>query len=207
MKKVGKKVHILKTSPSNQRNGEGAFIRLNNGRILFGYTEFYGNTREDEESARICVISSDDEGETWSEKQILFEKPENAVNIMSLSFLRMNNGDVGAFYIEKNPDGSDKIMFTRSADETKSWSVPVNCLEGICRDDYYILNNDRVIKLKNGRILFALARHNYLSYESVLSLLMMTEKPGKKHLKNWFVPLKTIPLASRNRGFTKMMMA
>ena len=167
MKKVGKQVNMLKTSPLNQRNGEGSFIRLNNGHIMFGYTEFYGDTREDEECARISAIFSCDDGETWSSERVLFEKPENAVNIMSISFLRMNNGDIGAFYIEKKPDGSDKIMFTRSVDEAESWSIPVNCLEGILKNDYYILNNDRVIKLKNGRILFALARHNYLSSEEL----------------------------------------
>ena len=86
MKKVGKQVNMLKTSPLNQRNGEGSFIRLNNGHIMFGYTEFYGDTREDEECARISAIFSCDDGETWSSERVLFEKPENAVNIMSISF-------------------------------------------------------------------------------------------------------------------------
>jgi hypothetical protein len=79
---------------------------------------------------------------------------------MSLSFLRMNNDDVGAFYIEKNADGTDKHLFTRSKDEGETWSEPVNCLEGIVTPDYYVLNNDRVIKLINGRIIFAAARHS-----------------------------------------------
>ncbi len=159
MKKVGKQVKLITTSSGNPRNGEGSFIRLKNGAIMFGYTEFLGNSREDDETAQITAVTSFDKGESWAEKKVLFKKPEKALNIMSLSFLRMNNGDIGAFYIEKNPDGTDKIMFSRSADEALNWSEPVNCLDCLEKDDYYVLNNDRVIRLKNGRILFAVARH------------------------------------------------
>ena len=159
MKKIGKEVLFIPACDKNTRNGEGSFIRLKNGTIIFGYTEFIGNSREDEENARISAVFSYDEGENWNEKRTLFEKSENAVNIMSLSFLRMNNDDIGAFYIEKNADGTDKLLFTRSADEGENWSSPVNCLDCLENQDYYVLNNDRVIKLKNGRILFAAARH------------------------------------------------
>ncbi len=159
MKKVGKQVLLIPSSHGNSRNGEGSFIRLKTGAVMFGYTEFISNSREDDDNARISVVFSHDNGESWSENQILFEKSQNAINIMSLSFLRMNNGDIGAFYIEKNSDGTDKIMFTRSCDEGKNWTEPRNCIEGITENDYYVLNNDRVIRLKNGRILFALAKH------------------------------------------------
>lgn len=159
MKKIGKQVLFIPACGKNTRNGEGSFIRLKNGNIMFGYTEFMGDSREDEENAGISAVFSYDDGENWTEKRTLFEKSENSVNIMSLSFLRMNNGDVGAFYIEKNTDGTDKLLFTRSADEGENWSSPINCLDCLDIQDYYVLNNDRVIKLKNGRILFAAARH------------------------------------------------
>ena len=159
MKKIGRQVHFIPTSENNLRNGEGSFIRLNNGSLMLAYTEFYGDDWEDEATARFVSIVSHDEGETWGDKSVLFEKPEDAVNIMSFSFLRMNNGDIGAFYIIKNKDLTDKIVFTRSADEGKSWSTPVNCLDCLDVQDYYVINNDRVIKLKSGRILLAAARH------------------------------------------------
>ena len=38
----------------------------------------------------------------------------------------MNNGDIGAFYIIKNADETDQIVFCRSADEGKSWSEGMN---------------------------------------------------------------------------------
>ena len=160
MKKIGKQVFFIPASGDNTRNGEGSFMRLKNGSIMFGYTEFIDNNREDEAHAQISVIFSCDDGETWCDKKVLFQKSENSVNIMCLSFLRMNNGDLGAFYIEKNADLTDKLIFRRSADEGKSWSSPINCLDCLSQQDYYVLNNDRVIKLKNGRILFAAARHS-----------------------------------------------
>lgn len=161
MKKVGRQVLFLSTSNGNPRNGEGAFIRLKNGSILFGFTEFTGNSDswDDDAEAHFCAVISDDEGETWSERKVLFEKPKNSLNIMCLSFLRMNNGDIGAFYIVKNADGTDKIVFTRSADEAQSWSEPISCMDCLDVQDYYVLNNDRVLKLKSGRIIFAAARH------------------------------------------------
>lgn len=163
MKKLGREVLFLSTSKLNQRNGEGAFIKLKNGTIIFGFTEFLGEDWDDDFCARIAFIQSDDEGETWSDKKVLFEKPQDAKNIMCLSFLRMNNDDLGAFYIHKNLDGTDKIVFTRSADEGKSWSEPISCMECLENQDYFVLNNDRVIKLKNGRILFSVAKHTVLN--------------------------------------------
>ena len=43
MKKIGRQVNFLGTSEFNQRNGEGAFIKLKNGSIMFGFTEFTAN--------------------------------------------------------------------------------------------------------------------------------------------------------------------
>lgn len=159
MEKIGRQVHFIPATENISRIGEGSFIRLNNGCILFGYTEFNSCGREDEDVARIAGIISNDEGESWSEKFILFEKPKNAVNIMCLSFLRMANGEIGAFYIVKNVDGSDDIVLSRSKDEGKSWSKPKSCICDVLEKNYYILNNDRVIRTSAGRIILPLACH------------------------------------------------
>ena len=169
MKKVGRKVHLMTPEGSIRRIGEGSFIRLKDNSILFAFTEFLGG-REDEDIARISLISSTDEGESWSERSVLFEKSENDVNIMSFSFLRMGNGDIGAFYIVKNADGSDTIVMRRSSDEGKSWGEPIDCLAALERPDYFILNNDRPLKLKNGRIILPLARHTIYDTRQELSV-------------------------------------
>lgn len=160
MKKIGRQVLFIATKENNPRNGEGAFIRLNNGAILFAYTEFTGDdSKDDDAKADIYSLISTDNGETWGEKKLLFKRPENSLNIMNTSFLRMNNGDIGAFYIVKNTDGTDKIVFTRSSDEAQSWSEPIDCLACLERPDYYVINNDRVVRTKTGRIILPLARH------------------------------------------------
>lgn len=163
MKKIGRQVLFINAKENNPRNGEGAFIHLNDGSIMFGYTEFLGDDWDDDAVARISAVVSADEGETWSEPAVLFEKPKNSKNIMSLSFLRMNNGDIGAFCIVKNLDGTDKIVLSRSADDGRSWSEFISCMDCLEVQDYYVLNNDRVIKLKTGHIIFAAARHTVLT--------------------------------------------
>ncbi len=160
MKKIGREVLFIAAKENNLRNGEGSFIRLKNGAILFGYTEYIGNDWEDDANARIVCLTSYDEGESWQDKRVIIEKTENCKNVMSLSFLRMNNGDIGAFYIQKNADGTDKILLIRSADEGESWSAPVDCMQSLDKQDYYVLNNDRAVKTASGRIILPMARHS-----------------------------------------------
>ncbi len=174
MKKIGRQVLFLGTSEFNQRNGEGAFIKLKDGTIMFGFTEFTANDWDDDVEARISCVFSKDDGETWSKKQVLFERPKDSKNIMSLSLLRMNNNDIGAFYIVKNLDGTDKIVFRRSLDEGKTWSEPESCMECLEEQDYFVLNNDRVLRLANGRILFSVAKHTVLNTEKEF-------EPGEIH--------------------------
>ena len=125
MKKIGYDVSMLAPGENNPRNGEGTFLRLRDGGILYAYSRYIGASWDDHADADIAGIVSYDEGETWSERKILFEKPLDSKNIMSFSFLRMNNGDIGAFFIIKNLDGTDQIVLTRSADEGETWSKPV----------------------------------------------------------------------------------
>lgn len=160
MKKIGKEVLFLETGEGNPRNGEGAFIRRKDGSILFGYTEYIGTSWDDHADARLSYVISHDEGETWGEKGVLLEKPENSKNLMSLSFLRMTNGDIAAFYIYKNLDGTDGLYLTRSADEGATWGEPIPCMGSAQNTDYYVLNNDRVLRLKSGRILYTACRHS-----------------------------------------------
>lgn len=160
MKKIGREVLFIPAKKNNLRNGEGSFIRLKNGAVMFGYTEYIGNDWEDDASARIVCLTSFDEGESWTDKRVIIEKPADSKNVMSLSFLRMNNDDIGAFYIHKNTDGTDKILFIRSGDEGKTWSDPIDCMQSLDKQDYYVLNNDRALKLANGRIILPMARHS-----------------------------------------------
>ena len=158
MKKIGKEVLWLGCSETNPRNGEGAFLRMKDGSVVYLFTEYVGETWSDHANARITKVVSYDEGETWSERSVLLEKPAGSKNIMSLTLLRMANGDVGLFYILKHADGTDSIILLRSADEMQSWSEPVDCTAPL-EKSYYVLNNDRVIRTAAGRLLMPLGKH------------------------------------------------
>ena len=158
-KKIGKEVCFLATSGENPRNGEGAFIRLKNQDILHIYTAYFGEDAEDHASAKLCGIISSDEGESFCEPFAVLEKSKGAQNVMSVSLLRMNNGDIGLFYIEKYQRDEaivDRYLLVRSSDEGKTWSAPTPCIDD---GDYYVINNDRVVMLANGDIMIPAAYH------------------------------------------------
>ena len=159
MKQIGKEVCFLKTGVKNPRNGESSFLRLRDGRIMFIYTKYYGDDWTDHAIARLEAIYSADEGETWSESSILIEKDDEALNLMSASLIRLANGDIGVLYLRKSMKDKKLLCmpyFVRSSDEGKTFSDPICCIE---KDGYYCVNNDRLVRLKNGRILFPAAYH------------------------------------------------
>jgi hypothetical protein len=160
MKKLGKEVFLLRGTEKYPRSGEGAFLRLNDGRIMYAFTKYYDGVGADHDSAYIAACYSSDEGESWSEDSVLLEKGANELNIMSVSLIRMDNGDLGIIYLTKNenPDGGICCLPTirRSSDEGKNFSAPTYIVD---KASYYVLNNDRVIRLKSGRIIFAVADH------------------------------------------------
>ena len=159
MKKIGKEVLFLSTGEKNPRNGEGSLLRLKDGRILYAYTQYYGDSWQDHATARVAACYSSDEGETWYDGGILIEKDPDALNIMSVSLMRMQNGDLGLLYLRKSMKGDDLLCMpylVRSADEGKTFGEPVPCMT---EDGYYVVNNDRLIRLKNGRLLIPAAYH------------------------------------------------
>ena len=159
MKKVGRQVLFLETSKKNPRNGEGSFVRLADGKIMFVFTQYYGDSWGDNAIARLAATYSSDDGETWSEPSCLMEKDENAMNIMSLSLIRLKNGKIGLLYLRKSLDNGGVVclpFFCTSSDEGKTFSKPVCC---VSEYEYFVVNNDRIIQLRSGRIIFPIADH------------------------------------------------
>ncbi len=155
--KHGRLVLDLAPSPENPRNGEGAFLELADGRIMFVYSSFRASFADDAESHLVARYSSD-RGETWSEGYVIASPGEyNAMNLMSVSLLRMQNRDVGLFAILRMDHHDARLFLFRSSDEGKTWSEPRPIVPGA---GYYVTNNDRVVRLSTGRIVVptALAR-------------------------------------------------
>ena len=158
LKKIGREVAFLETDDVYVRKGEGAFLELKDGSILHAYTEYCGGNIRDHGEAYIAAVRSTDGGETWVYEGVLIEKAPDVLNLMSVSFLRLPNDEILIFYLKKTE--GEKYVNCRpcvrsSFDEGKTWGQERCCVP---EDDwYYVLNNDRVLRLQSGRILFAAA--------------------------------------------------
>ena len=140
------------------RHSEGDFLRLNDGRILFVYSRFTG-TYDDAAPSDLVASYSSDEGETWSEPvTVIPASMYNTENVMSVSLMRMKNGDVGLFYIVKQTLTINRMMLSLSNDEGQTFYRHILCSLPD-REGYYVLNNDRVERLSGGRLIMPLAFH------------------------------------------------
>ena len=148
----------LPPGPDNPRNSEGAFLRLKDGRILFVYTKFTGGGG-DHDTAFLAGRVSADGGKTWTGEDAVVLPNEGGMNIMSVSLLRMGRGDIGLFYLRKNSEQDCRPYLRVSSDEGATWSEPRCIVESPV--SYYVVNNDRIIRLKSGRIVIPAARHDW----------------------------------------------
>ena len=148
---LGKIVKELAPSETNARNSEGAFIRMDDGRIAFAYSRYSSKTHNDGGACDIAVCFSLDEGETFCEPKIFLTHEDcDAFNIMSVSLLKMNDGSIGVFYLKKSRNLQCSYYMRRTFDFV-SFTDEVRC---ISEDGYFTVNNDRVRRLKSGRIVF-----------------------------------------------------
>lgn len=146
----------LKHGENNPRNSEGAFIALNDGRILFAYSRYYGKSWADYASAEIAARYSADGGRTWTDKDRLLVKKEGGLNVMSVSLLRLQDGRIALFYLKKTSPADCRLYRQASQDEGKTWGTARCCLPAA---GYFVVNNDRVIQLKTGRLIAPAAFH------------------------------------------------
>lgn len=152
-------VLLLPYGQDNPRNSEGDFIELKNGDLLFVYSRYYGTSSSDHATAYLASRLSKDGGKTWTDEDVVVLQNEGGMNVMSVSLLRLQNGEIGLFYLRKNSVEDCKPMLRISRDEGKTWGPPTSCIPD--KEGYFVLNNDRVIQLDNGRLLLAVAQHNF----------------------------------------------
>ncbi|MEN6352314.1 MAG: sialidase family protein, partial [Bacteroidales bacterium] len=147
----------LLPGPDNPRNSEGDFISLKDGRILFIYSHYTGTSGDDNDNAYLAGRYSSDNGKTWAQEDVKIVDQEGTMNVMSVSLLRLQNGKIALFYLRKNSTTDCLPLIRISEDEAKTWSEPVRCITD--KEGYFVLNNNRVIQLKSGRLLLAVALH------------------------------------------------
>jgi len=155
---------LIAPRTGNGRNSEGDFIQLKDGRILLVYSKFVGTG--DHAAAELAGRYSSDGGKTWTDDDIqVIDRKAGEANLMSVSLLRLSDNRIALFYVQKynSPPGSkypflDYILMRTSTDEAVTWSEPTHVVP---RDQpgYRVLNNDRVVQLKSGRLVVPLAVH------------------------------------------------
>ncbi len=147
MKKL---VFAITPTPENPRNSEGAFLRAPNGDILFAYSAYSGGDHDDHAPCNIAMIRSSDEGETWSEPVIIARASDFGVkNIMSVSGVVQNDGSLGFYFLIKENNGNSTLGRALSYDgvDFTASRCTVNAIPA-----YYVVNNDRIIRLSDGRL-------------------------------------------------------
>ncbi len=140
---------VAPVGPENPRNSEAAIIPLKDGSLLLGWTEFYAGNGADHGPARITGKISADGGHTWGNKFTLVEN-NGGCNVMEVNFMRLKNGDIALFYLQKNSESTDcRVMMRTSSDEGRSW---MNQKQMSPDGKYTGLTNGRAIRLRSGRI-------------------------------------------------------
>jgi Neuraminidase (sialidase) len=145
---------IVEPSKEFPRHSEGDIVELRDGSLCLVYTRFHGGTNDDSAADLVKTVSKDG-GKTWSEAEILLAN-EGKDNIMSVSILRLDNGELLLFYLVKNAWDDLQTLVRRSSDEFATLSEPVRCTT---EPGYHVVNNDRVVQLSSGRLIIPAAWH------------------------------------------------
>jgi hypothetical protein len=158
---------VLEPDLANPRNSEGDFVALKDGRWLFVYTHFDGGDN-DHAAAHLAGRYSHDGGETWSDEDVIILPNEAAMNVMSVSLVRLDDGRIALVYLRKHALTDCRPYLRYSTDEAVSWSEPVAIIPD-AEAGYYVVNNDRVVQLPSGRLVLPAARHSKHALEPVFS--------------------------------------
>ena len=146
---------VIEPSKENPRNSEGDIIELKDGRLCLIYTRFTGGSG-DHAAADLARRTSDDGGRTWSKDNIVVPRP-GGLNVMSVSLLRLADGRIALFYLRKTSEEDCRPLMCISLDEAQTWSEPTVCITD--KVGYYVLNNDRAVRLGAGRLILPVAWH------------------------------------------------
>jgi sialidase-1 len=148
---------VFPATAQNPRYSEGSVLVLRDGRLLYATTEFEGGG-SDFAKARIIGVESGDEGRTWGPPRVVQENVGQQ-NVMSATLRRLSgdspfDGPIGLFYLVKNSYEDLHVFLRVSEDEGAAFGAP---LRVTAEPGYHVLNNDRVTRLSNGRLVVPVA--------------------------------------------------
>ncbi|MEI6165638.1 MAG: sialidase family protein [bacterium] len=152
---VLKKV-IAPQTASVKRAGEGSAVVLKNGQVLLIYSRFTGGGADHDTADLFGGILDPVTGEIRDGK--VYFQDSTALNQMSVSLERLQNGALGMVFLRKSAPDKDDIFFSRSSDEGESWANPVR-VNRLCEDKYMVVNADRLRQFSSGRLAISAALH------------------------------------------------
>jgi len=174
---------------NNPRNSEGSFLRAPNGEILFAYSAYSGNSWHDHAACDIKMIRSFDEGEHWTTTPEVIAPASffGTKNVMSVSACSLSDGSPAFYFLVKENDGSSTFARAVSRDGGKTF-VPERPIWNVL-SGYYVINNDRVIRASDGRLVVPAAYYPSDSvktgfYPPAVSVLLMSDDDGASFYMN-----------------------
>ncbi len=146
---------VFSASTEHPRYSEGSILPLHDGSLLFADTEF-DKSASDFAKARIVGRRSNDGEKSWGPAKVMQENVGH-LNVMSATLRRFRtrqDASIGLFYLVKNGPDDLKVYLRTSADEGSSFGEPQLVTDA---PGYHVMNNDRVAKLLDGRLLCPVA--------------------------------------------------
>lgn len=201
---------LAPASSSGVRKSEAAIVELKDGRLFVAYTDFYSVSAKDDAPARIVGRHSASSGQTWSKPFVLVDNTAGR-NVMSVSLLRLKSGEIAMTYMFKNshedvsrpadaPDSS--VLFRVSRDEGKTFSEPVTITP---RKSFWVMNNDRLVQLKSGRLLAPCQRlDNWPMVRHSFTQVMYSDDNGKNWKGSELVDIRANPDGADEPGVVEL---
>ena len=156
-------VFDLPRGEGNPRNSEGDFAVLKNGKILFAYSRYTGSSEDDDAPCSIGALISSDNGRSFEKLPFFIAeaREHSTLNIMSVSFCRLECGTLCLFYLCKYGAQSEYVM-RRCVDEDRLIFDKAETVIPKSDGVYYVVNNCRVLKLSDGSLIVPAAMHNII---------------------------------------------
>jgi hypothetical protein len=131
-----------------QRRSEASAVTLKNGDVLVAWCDLVG--RGDNAKGHISAVELEREGRPRGAERILVPTPPGGLNALSPALRRLPKGEIGMAFSYRMSTKDASRRFTRSADEGRTWSVPVLVSDG--SDPYMTGCNDRLTVHSSGRL-------------------------------------------------------
>jgi len=152
------------------RHSEGDMIELADGRLLLAWGRKVGAS--DFDTGTLVGAFSTDSGRSWDdEPHVILQPWGDVTDVMSISLCRSPRG-VHMIFLGRGPhqETDTRVYQMLSTDDGATWGEP----QLISSGGYNVVNNDRVIRTSNGRIVIPVsycAPEAPMAFEIVFCLL------------------------------------